>query len=329
MKRPSVFFLLGLAILLFSTRPTSAQWERPGKLGRGWVTSLAVNGPNLFAATRQGGVFMSTNKGTTWTEVNSGLPRETDFQCLAVSGPKLYAGAVEKGVFLSIDNGAHWSELNSGLPEGSSVFRLEVSGTDVFAVAGAKHASVFLLADDGKQWIPADSGLPDSEVLCLVACGENLFAGTGTPLTGNDACVCLSTDKGASWKPVNAGLPVQNPIYRFAAIDTHIFAGTWGAGRVFRTRNNGASWTQVSNGLPDAIGFSLSDLAASGECLFLGSFKGVFLSTDQGVTWTDISSGLPDEPSVYCLAVGEADLFAGTEEGDVWRLPLAEIAGRK
>jgi photosystem II stability/assembly factor-like uncharacterized protein len=329
MKRPAVIFLFSLAILLSAVRSTSAQWVRAGNPDGGWITALAAKGTYLFAATRQGGVFMSADRGITWTAVNTGLPKRADLQCLTACGPNLFVGAVEKGVFMSSDNGASWAELNLGLPERSSVFRLEVSGTDVFAVAGAKHASVFRLADDRSKWTPANSGLPDSEVLCLAACGENLFVGTGTPLTGNDACVFLSTDKGASWRAVNAGLPVQNPICRFAVIDTHIFAGTWGAGRVFRCRKGSSSWTPVSFGLPDPIYFSLSDLAVSGTNLFLGSFKGVFMWSDDGASWTDLNAGLPEEPSIYCLAVSETDLFAGTEEGEVWRLPLSEIADRK
>lgn len=325
MKRPAAVFLLNIGILLFSVRSTSAQWIRAGKPGGGWITALTAKGTCLFAATRQGGVFMSTNKGTTWKAVNSGLPEATDFQCLASSGPNLFVGAVDKGVFMSSDSGASWGELNAGLPEGRSVFRFEVSGTDVFAVAGPKRSTVYLLADDRSGWIPANSGLPDSEVLCLAACGENLFAGTGTPLTGNDACVFLSKDKGTSWKAINIGLPVQNPIYRFAAVETHIFAGTWAAGRVFWSGNSGASWSPVCSGLPDPMDFSLSDLAMKGNCLFLGSFKGVFLSTDKGRSWTPLNSGLPADASVYCFAVGETDLFAGTEEGEIWRLSLRNV----
>ena len=35
--------------------------------------SLAVSGTNLFAGTDGGGVFLSTNNGTSWTAVNTGL----------------------------------------------------------------------------------------------------------------------------------------------------------------------------------------------------------------------------------------------------------------
>src|SRR5437762_642895 len=37
------------------------------------ITSLAVLGTNLFAGTSTNGVLMSTDNGTSWTTVNSGL----------------------------------------------------------------------------------------------------------------------------------------------------------------------------------------------------------------------------------------------------------------
>jgi photosystem II stability/assembly factor-like uncharacterized protein len=326
MRRLVVISLICIGALPSFPLRSGAQWVRAGKPGGGWITSLAVSGTNLFASTRQRGVFLSTDNGATWRAINSGLPERTDFQCLAVSGTNLFAGTVERGVFLSTDNGASWTAVNSGLPEKCSVWRLEASGTNLFAVAGAKRASIFLSTDNGANWKPANSGLPGSAVLCLAASGPNLFAGTGTPITGRDACVFFSTDNGANWKAVNAGLPADNPAFRFAVTGGDLYAGSWHGGRVFRSRNNGSSWTPASFGLPDAADFSLSDLAASGTNLFLGSFKGVFLSTDAGAIWTELNSGLPEEHSVYCLAVSETDLFAGTEEGEVWRLPLADVS---
>jgi hypothetical protein len=71
--------------------------------------------------------------------------------------------------------------------------------------------------------------------------------------------------------------------------------------------------------------FSLSDLAVSGTNLFLASFKGVFWSMNGAASWTVINSGLPEDASACCLAVNETDLFTGTEEGEVWRLPLSDL----
>ena len=76
------------------------------------------------------GVFLSTNNGTSWTAVNTGLTN-TACPALAVSGTNLFAGT-EGGVFLSTNNGTNWTAVNAGLTD-QSLPALAVSGTNLFA----------------------------------------------------------------------------------------------------------------------------------------------------------------------------------------------------
>jgi hypothetical protein len=98
-----------------------------------------VSGTNLFAGTGGGGVFLSTNSGTSWTPVNTGLPDqyEQTVDALAVSGTNLFAGDDYYGVFLTTNNGANWTPVNTGLtdiPTDTHRFlSLAVSGTNLFA----------------------------------------------------------------------------------------------------------------------------------------------------------------------------------------------------
>jgi hypothetical protein len=91
------------------------------------VYSLAVIGNHLFAGTLSdnsyfdgnvwhiiGGVFVSTNNGTSWS--SAGL--STCFVlALSASGSVLFAGSNVSGVFASTDNGAHWSAMNTNLSD--------------------------------------------------------------------------------------------------------------------------------------------------------------------------------------------------------------------
>jgi hypothetical protein len=77
-----------------------------------------------------GGVFLSTNNGTSWTAVNNGLTN-TFVRALAVSGTNLFAGTVEGGgVFLSTNNGTSWTA--TGLTN-RDVMAFAISGTNLFA----------------------------------------------------------------------------------------------------------------------------------------------------------------------------------------------------
>jgi photosystem II stability/assembly factor-like uncharacterized protein len=85
---------------------------------------------------------------------------------------------------------------------------------------------------------------------------------------------------------------------------------------VFRSTDNGASWTEANNGL---TGPYIRALAVSGTSLFAGSDGGgVFHSTDDGASWTAVNNGLTTL-NVFALVVSGTDLFAGSNFAGVWR----------
>jgi hypothetical protein len=60
------------------------------------VYGLAVSGKNLFAGS-SGGVFRSTNNGTSWTAASTGFANTT-VHALAVSGTNLFTAICGSGV---------------------------------------------------------------------------------------------------------------------------------------------------------------------------------------------------------------------------------------
>jgi hypothetical protein len=60
--------------------------------------ALEVSDTNLFVGTFGGGVFLSTNNGANWTEVNQGL-MNIDVRSLAISGATLFAGTCCGGIW--------------------------------------------------------------------------------------------------------------------------------------------------------------------------------------------------------------------------------------
>ncbi|MBM4162119.1 MAG: hypothetical protein FJ217_13610 [Ignavibacteria bacterium] len=127
-------FLLSVFCFLFLSDTLYAQdyWQQTNGPYGGDVLSLAVSASgNVFAGTRGGGVFLSTDNGTSWTQVNTGLTN-TSVWALAVGGTNLFAGTLGGGVFLSTDNGTSWSAANTGLTN-TTVMAFAVSGLNLFA----------------------------------------------------------------------------------------------------------------------------------------------------------------------------------------------------
>ena len=87
---------------------------------------------------------------------------------------------------------------------------------------------------------------------------------------------------------------------------------------IWRTDDNGASWTRFSNGLTDPNPFDLIAVpnGAGGNDILVGTNSGVFRSTNGGASWSTINNGLTNL-SIYSLASGTngsggTNLYAGT-----------------
>jgi len=96
----------------------------------------------------------------------------------------------------------------------------------------------------------------------------------------------------------------------------HIFAGTNGG--IFRSTDNGNSWTPVNTGLTNSIVYFLA-INSAGHIFAGTGGGGVFRSIDNGNSWMPVNTGLTDL-DVYFLAINSSGhIFAGTHNGGVFR----------
>jgi len=143
-----------------------------------WVTEIAVpDSPvhdhlyTIYAATRSGGLWKTTNAGTTWTPISDSVgAAAVGAVTVASSDPKIvwmgtgdqanarssYSG---KGVYKSTDAGATWQLM--GLPDSHHIARIVIhpKNADVVYVAAIGHLfsrnderGVFRTTDGGKTW---------------------------------------------------------------------------------------------------------------------------------------------------------------------------------
>ncbi len=114
--------------LLRSTDNGASWTESNTGLPYAEVEALAVCNGSLFAGTWAKGIYVSTDKGSTWTQ--SGLP-DIDVPALLVAGTNIFAGTWGHGVFLSTDNGSSWSSVDSLLTN-NYVSSLAINGGYLF-----------------------------------------------------------------------------------------------------------------------------------------------------------------------------------------------------
>jgi hypothetical protein len=102
-----------------------------------YLKCLAARGTVLFAGSWDGGIFRSTDYGTTWNQANHGLTDST-ILCLATAGSIVLAGTNSQGVFRLADDGTAWVPVNDGLPS-RRINALRIHGDFVFAGSGDNY----------------------------------------------------------------------------------------------------------------------------------------------------------------------------------------------
>ena len=315
-------------------------------LTRGGVHAIASIDTTMFAG-NDDGVFISLNKGASWTESDTGLIA-TNVKGFSINGTKLFAatGSIflksnknmdwslktdsllgincllsdttnlfaggAFGIYLSTDSGATWTTMNTGLPKNTFVNTFLIKDKKIFA---GVNGGIFVSTDNGSNWDSAYTGLPQNIVVSSLALKDTIiFAGT-------HGGVFSSSDDGANWSAVNNGL-TDTYINCIAASDSNIFAGCNKNG-IFKSTDNGANWTQVNSGITPL--YSAYAIAIDSINIFAGTNVGVYLSQNSGADWRDVSSGIKYTSDIKSLAYDNTYLYAGTYGNGVWQRPLAEI----
>jgi|WetSurMetagenome_2_1015567.scaffolds.fasta_scaffold27239_3 photosystem II stability/assembly factor-like uncharacterized protein len=319
-------FLISIPILIiiissFLIRNSEAQWVQMSN-GMGsdqWIHALASIGTNIFAGTDSNGVYLSTNNGESWSEINSGLTNKCVYT-FAVSGNNIFSGTAD-GVFLSTNNGGNWTAVNNGLTC-NEVWTLTASGTNLFA--GTYPDGVFLSTNNGRNWISVNNGLTNKRVSTFIVSGSNIFSGT-------DNGVFLSTNNGRDWTEACSNLKQKGLqtkcVNSLASIGTNLFAGTGTSmgGGVFLSTNNGDSWAEVDDGLGSPKYIIIYTLAVHETNIFAGTKGGIFLSTDNGRNWLNKDQGFVPVSNTFSLLIANGYIFAGTYDNSVWCRKLNEI----
>ncbi len=195
---------------LFTSSDDGSSWVK-GILGS-QIQAFAIKGNTILAAVYWGGVYMSTDNGNTWNQINNGLPNRP-VNAVIFSGSTIFAGTDGNGIYRSVDNGNSWIPVNSGLTN-QLILSIAVIGSSVFA---GTDGGLFVTTNNGSLWTQLRYG----SFRALAVSGSTLFASTYSGAS-------MSTDNGGTWMDVNEGL-VQL-IYAFVFSGTNVFAATSGSG---------------------------------------------------------------------------------------------------
>jgi photosystem II stability/assembly factor-like uncharacterized protein len=242
-------------------------------------------------------------------------------KCLSInpSNGYIYAGSLySEGIFRSTDNGSTWVVKNNGLSV-HDVYSIAASPTGQLFVA-TWGGGMYRSTNNGDSWTQINNGITNTVMFSVALSPLNSYVFAGSGGSG----IYLSTDHGNTWALANNGLTSYNILSLAVNTSGYIFAGTYDG--VFRSTDNGSSWTQTSitSGWGEAF-------AANSPLynIFAGVHtQGVFRSSDGGNNFTLANNGLTQN-SVFAIAntasgyvyagiFGGGGIFLSTNNGDSW-----------
>ena len=291
------------------------------------ILSVTVLSEKILYVGTSSGVFRSGDGGESWTKINTGIVN-TQIENLVFFRNALYT-VTDDGIVKSADGGNSWVPVNEGLVASEGGL-LTVSGGKLYVATNELKPStsgIYRLADDGNSWIPIQTNMESSNnriyvVNQLAISGETFYVVTQIAgarrlyrwRVGEDLWTQIRTQDFLS----GGTLAVSGKTVYISAV----------RGKLFRSVDEGDTWTEVSQNLPNwdqEIG--AYDLAFIGETIYAKAGSGGGRSTDGGETWTSIVAGLPggyieiqivDGTTIY--GTSSHGIFRLTHGSDSWEL---------
>lgn len=266
--------------VLYTSTDRGATWSRagapPGGLGGLAVTPISSDQDRILAGGGEGGVFLSTDGGVSWTPRSGGLNAAWIASIAVFPSDGRTAYALGPGFARTEDGGATWS-VDPFAPVASNG-DVAVDPTDRNIVyASAATAGVLRSTDGGVTWTPT---FPTAHAVTSIAIDPK----TPTTLYMADGWPLKSTNSGGTWSVVNKGIPYG--VTRIA-VDPSDPSGLYAASSgLYRSRDAGGTWSLV---LPDFVVTIASDPGHPGT-VYAGSGSGVWKSVDWGSTWSPTGS---------------------------------------
>lgn len=285
-------------------------------LSDAYISSFTSSGTNLYVTTN-GGIFRSTNNGSTWTSIRAAgaAPAGMDdngfyYARVNALGSTLMlmnsrynpvSGFEEGLLWRSTDQGTTWTPLTHPmiLHGGRLSFPRDLFFSDVTTFYASFQKGLFKTNDGGNSWFEINNGIagltgfqPDK--LVLTDNGRLLLA------PEIDYGIFLSTDDGQSWDYLNSGA-LNTDINGFKKIGPSIFA--FGNG-LLKSTDNGGTWTQVYSQpfLGCGAYFNYLENTSASNFYSIATYNcntgtteyNLLKSSDAGVSWTThLITGIP------------------------------------
>lgn len=277
------------------------------------IRSLAAVDTNIILAGSNGnGLFRTTNKGISWTSVNSPFLNNTVITALVKCGTRIVALVNNTGAFASDDGGLTWFSFNDGNTGnvGSSNFLSYNAASDELLLYNANGLFICSSASitGSPSYTLAQNNLPGGTVI------RNLSNNGTNWYIASQSGVFTTAAASINWTAANLGLPTLS-VGAVVAMSNTLIAGTTKAG-AFKSAATPVNW---SGNNPGFANISVYSIAGKGDSILAtASEYGVVISRTLGLNPMIRNNGLTDSLNVNDVAFGDNLLFAATKNAGIF-----------
>ena len=276
----------------------------------------------FYIGAASGGVWKTTNAGTTWTSLFDDQPVSSIGDVtLAPSDPEIVwvgtgepnnrqSSTIGHGVYKSTDGGASWE--HAGLADTHHIGRIVIHPTDpatVYVAAvgrlwGANaERGVFRTTDGGKSWdkvlfVDEDTGVidlvmdPVNPRILYAAAYQRRRTPWGFSGGGPGSGLYKTSDAGETWRRLEQGLPqgtlgrIGLDVYRGDPRVVYATVQHDAAGGIYRSDDRGESWVKMSDLNPRPMYYSQIRIDPSDDRRLYVLGGPFYYSDDGGRTFT-------------------------------------------
>ncbi len=290
-------------------------WNVSGSIGfvHADIHSIDYYGNTLYCGS-DGGIFRSTNNGTSWTDLTNGMQISQYYRlgASAIDAGTILAGAQDNGTTLLKNN--VWTHPKGG--DGMECIA-DWSNTNIM-YASSQNGSIAKSTDGGNSFNTISNSIGQA--------GAWVTPYTQDPINSNTIYigyndVWKSTNGGNTWNTISSfSAPLLKSLVVAPSNNNVIYAANDNS--IKKTTNGGGTWTDITTGLPaNAITYiSVHNLNPSILWVSLSGFNNgqkVYKSINGGATWTNVSGNLPNLP-INCITYEYGTnngIYVGTDVG--------------
>ncbi len=329
---------------------SAEQWTQADGPPGGHVHDIYTVSDGTTFAFSATGMYKLEPEATAWRPLNTGIPIDESLMPVVENRGTLYVVSTNE-IFDSADKGETW-KIFCSRPKGDAIGLVitemasaQRSPTDITMYLALKDKGVFQSTDSGVEWRPVSDGLTGERVSAIAAVEKTVFTGTNRGLYRLNSGV---------WRKLSVGS--SRAVYSLAVLESNLYVGMGpdlygltpmeasaivgsgepSSGRIYRSVDLGASWTEITPKYrPLALPSGVRLLVTGETLLALGANE--FRSTDGGDTWTNLGIDtnlfmIDSSPAVVVndrtfYKAGTFGIHRTTNGGESWHIFMDGVIG--